>query len=116
MQPALCHHARASGLSDKNWREEHLIPVSNFYYQVRRLQKMACEISPKKDSITEKKPEIVELFFNDSKVYPMRAEPETKRTANKPTAKIIASGMQIEARHSLQAVLPMRSWRKISLC
>ena len=37
-----------------------------------------------KDFITEKKPEIVELFFNDSKVYPMRAEPETKRTANKP--------------------------------
>lgn len=57
---------------------------------------MACGISPKKDFITEKQPEFVELSFNDSKVYSMRAEPEIKRTSNEPAIKIIVSGMQIE--------------------
>lgn len=57
---------------------------------------MACGISPKKDFITEKQPEIVELTFNDSKVYTIRVEPETRLTSNEPVVEIIASGMQIE--------------------
>ena len=101
----LIHECRASGLSDKNWCEEHQIPVSSFYYQVRRLRKMACEISPKKDFITEKQPEIVELSFNDAKVYPMRTEVETKRALNEPAVKIIASGMQIEITNAAKSTM-----------
>ncbi len=50
----LIHECRASALSDKNWCEEHPISVSSFYYQVRRLLKMVCKISLKKNFITEK--------------------------------------------------------------
>lgn len=40
----LIQECRSSGLSDKCWCEEHHIHTSNFYYQIRRLRKMACEI------------------------------------------------------------------------
>jgi hypothetical protein len=40
----LIQECRSSGLSDKCWCEEHHIHTSNFYYQIRRLRKMACDI------------------------------------------------------------------------
>lgn len=97
-----CH---ASSLSNKSWCKEHQIPVSSFYYQMRRLRKMACEISSKKDFITERQPEIVELSLDDLKEYPMRDEPETKTTSNEPAVKIITSGMQIEITNAAKSTM-----------
>ena len=97
-----CH---ASGLSNKSWCKEHQIPVSSFYYQMRRLRKMACEISSKKDFITERQPEIVELSLDDLKEYHMRDEPETKTTSNEPAVKIIISGIQIEITNAAKSTI-----------
>ena len=41
---SLINECRTSGLSDKQWCEEHHIHPSNFYYQIRRLRENACEI------------------------------------------------------------------------
>ena len=41
---AVVKECRASGLSDKDWCREHGIPSSTFYYHIRRLRKLACEI------------------------------------------------------------------------
>lgn len=40
----LIQECRTSGLTDKEWCREHQIHPSNFYYHIRRLREMACEI------------------------------------------------------------------------
>lgn len=40
----LIQECRTSGLTDKEWCKEHKIHSSNFYYHIRRLREMACEI------------------------------------------------------------------------
>ena len=40
----LIQECRTSGLTDKEWCREHQIHSSNFYYHIRRLREMACEI------------------------------------------------------------------------
>lgn len=40
----LIHECRTSGLGDKDWCEQHDIPISTFYTKVTRLRKKACEV------------------------------------------------------------------------
>ena len=53
--------ARASGLSDKAWCDEHDININSFYSSIKRLRKNACQIP--KPSKPRKKPSqpVVEL-------------------------------------------------------
>ena len=41
---SLIHECRLSGLTDKQWCEAHQICPSNFYYQIQKFRKRACEI------------------------------------------------------------------------
>lgn len=40
----LIQECRSSGLSDKCWCEEKHIHTSSFYYQIRKLKKLAFQI------------------------------------------------------------------------
>ena len=40
----LIHECRTSGLGDKDWCEQHGIPISTFYTKITRLRKKACEV------------------------------------------------------------------------
>ena len=42
---SLIQECRLSGLTDKQWCEAHQICPSNFYYQIQKFRKRACEIS-----------------------------------------------------------------------
>lgn len=41
---SLIQECRLSGLTDKQWCETHQICPSNFYYQIQKFRKRACEI------------------------------------------------------------------------
>lgn len=43
---------RTSGLSDRAWCLENGIPISSFYYQIRRLRHLACDIPQRDNSIS----------------------------------------------------------------
>ena len=41
---SIIQECRASGMSDKDWCREHGIPVSTFYYNIRKLRRLACAV------------------------------------------------------------------------
>ena len=92
----LIWECRSSGLSDKCWCEEHHIHTSNFYYQIRRLRKMACEIPKPAHSSSTQKPEIVQLSFDVPIPYPPKEEPSVMNGASETAVRIMAHGFQIE--------------------
>ena len=58
---SLIQECRLSGLTDKQWCETHQICPSNFYYQIQKFSKRACEIpeSHSKTTLTAQKQEVV---------------------------------------------------------
>ena len=75
---ALIQECRASGLTDKQWCEEHGICPSNFYYQIRKFRKLACEIPERqtKSSLAFQKQEVVQVTLEQ----PVQQEPQTYQT------------------------------------
>ncbi len=93
---SLIQECRSSGLSDKCWCEEHHIHTSNFYYQIRRLRKMACEIPEPIHSPCAEKQEIVQLSFDDPvPCSPMKNSPAMNGSAE-TAIRITIHGVQVE--------------------
>ena len=67
---SLIQECRLSGLTDKQWCETHQICPSNFYYQIHKFRKRACEIpeSHSKTTLTAQKQEVVQVTFEQSAV------------------------------------------------
>ena len=67
----LIQECRTSGLTDKEWCREHQIHSSNFYYHIRRLREMACEIpEPASGSTRTGFQEVVPITFEESFTNP----------------------------------------------
>lgn len=92
----LIQECRSSGPSDKCWCEEHHIHTSNFYYQIRRLRKMACEIPEPAHSAFTKKPEIVQLSFDVPGPCPPKEGPSVMNGSPETAIRIIIHGFQVE--------------------
>lgn len=92
----LIQECRSSGLSDKCWCEEHHIHTSNFYYQIRKLRKMACEIPEPAHSAFTKKPEIVQLSFDVPGPCPPKEAPSVVNGSPETAIRIIIHGFQVE--------------------
>lgn len=60
----LIQKCRTSGLTDKEWCEQQHIQRSNFYYQIRRLRKKACEIPDNPISSCQEHHEVVAIDFS----------------------------------------------------
>ena len=61
---SLIQECRLSGLTDKQWCEAHQICPSNFYYQIQKFRKRACEIpESSKTTLTAQKQEVVQVTF-----------------------------------------------------
>ncbi len=92
----LIQECRSSGLSDKCWCEEHHIATSNFYYQIRRLRKMACEIPDPVHSFPAKKQEIVQLSFDNPAECLLHENPSGVNSSLETAIRITSHGFQIE--------------------
>ncbi len=66
----LIQECRTSGLTDKEWCEQQHIQRSNFYYQIRRLRKKACEIPDNPISSSQEHHEVVAIDFSMPESFP----------------------------------------------
>ena len=92
----LIQECRASGLSDKCWCEEHHIHTSNFYYQIRRLRKMACEIPEPARSFPAGKQEVVQLSFDGPASCPGQESPSGRNASVETAIRVMIHGFQVE--------------------
>jgi len=92
----LIQECRSSGLSDKCWCEEHHISTSNFYYQIRRLRKMACGIPKPVHPSPAKKQEIVQLSFDNLAECLVHGNPSGVNPSSETAIRITIPGFQIE--------------------
>lgn len=67
----LIQECRTSGMSDKNWCEQHHIQRSSFYYHIRRLRDRACAIPEASLPVVRGKQEVVQIQFLDSDPFPV---------------------------------------------
>lgn len=66
----IIHECRTSGLPDKTWCEENGIQPSNFYYHIRRLRAMACEITERENAaLSSQVQEVVPVSFSKNASY-----------------------------------------------
>lgn len=75
----LIQECRTSGLSDKQWCDEHNIATSKFYYHIRRLTQKACgcDIPPNTRVSVQEKQEVVPLKFREDPVIPTESVGKT---------------------------------------
>lgn len=92
----LIRQCRSSGLSDKGWCEEHHIHTSSFYYQIRRLRKMACQLPETRCLPSTKKQEIVEISFDEPVPYPAQGNPSVGKDSPQTAIRVIVHGFPVE--------------------
>lgn len=61
----IIQECRTSGLGDKDWCEQHGIPISTFYTKITRLRRKACEIPKAKHHAIRENQEVVPLPIID---------------------------------------------------
>lgn len=68
----LIQECRTSGLGDKDWCEQHGIPISTFYTKISRLRRKACEIPSAQHHVVKENQQVVPLQIVDevSDPYP----------------------------------------------
>ena len=57
----LIQECRTSGLSDREWCSQNGIPVSTFYYHIKRLREQACDIPASVSRNAAARQEVVRL-------------------------------------------------------
>ena len=77
----IIQECRSSGLSDKDWCREQGISASTFYYNIRKLRKLACEVPAHNEQPVPAPPqEVVQLRISDDEI----ALPNIKEDAIHP--------------------------------
>lgn len=66
----LIQECRTSGLGDKDWCEQHGIPISSFYTKVSRLRRKACEIPKAQRHVIRETQQVVPLQIVDDMPAP----------------------------------------------
>lgn len=61
----LIQECRTSGSSDKEWCEQHSIPISTFYTKISRLRKKACDIPAVQNHVVYQPQQVVPLEILD---------------------------------------------------
>lgn len=96
---------RTSGLTDRQWCDEHGIASSTFYYNVRKLQDRACDI-PETAALTDSAPqvqEVVPLNIMDSE-QPSESELHKETRPDPfPSIRMDFEGFHFEIRNNASA-------------
>lgn len=71
----LIQECRTSGLSDKDWCEQHGIPVSSFYNKISGFRKKACDLPRTQKSVIHNPQQVVPLEITEE---PVRCNAQAK--------------------------------------
>ena len=75
----LIQECRTSGLSDREWCSQNGIPVSTFYYHIKRLREQACDIPASVSRKAAVRQEVVRLDIIDELPGTIRNEQLSSR-------------------------------------
>lgn len=102
----LIQECRVSGLSDKDWCEQHHIPISSFYTKVSRLRKKACPIPDVQKQPTHKPQQVVPLqVIEDDLPSNRQGEPFIMDSFSAITLKIHDYSIQISNHATKETIL-----------
>ena len=88
--------ARSSGLSDKDWCREHDISINTFYYNVKKLKWIACDVPSSRKSHRNLKQAVVPLeIIDDDSCSPVPQLNENTVADTTTPININCNGMQI---------------------
>lgn len=94
----LIQECRISGLSDKDWCDQHNIHRSSLYYHIRRLRDRSCAIPDASRPVIHGKQEVVQIQFSDLECF--AANPPTlgnsMELSNDTAIRLTFHGFQIE--------------------
>lgn len=76
---------RTSGLTDKQWCEQQQIQRSNFYYQIRRLRKKACDVPDNPVSSCQEHHEVAAIDFSILEPFPEKNVSRKGNNENRDT-------------------------------
>lgn len=96
----LIQECRSSGLPDRVWCTEHHIHTSNFYYHIRRLRKLACEIPESSSVSASPKQEVVRVAFDEPAEYSKTLQEDASASVFEPAIRIQIHGIRIEISNS----------------
>ena len=94
----LIQECRTSGMSDKDWCDQHHIQRSSLYYHIRRLRDRACAIPEASLPMVHGKQEVIQLQFSDSDSFPVPPTvlSNSLDTSNDTAIRLTVHGIRIE--------------------
>lgn len=92
----LIQKCRTSGSSDKEWCEQHSIPISTFYNKISRLRKMACDIPTVQNHVVYQPQQVVPLEILDESPLACQDQTNAKATDRVPAVVLNVHEYRIE--------------------
>jgi hypothetical protein len=92
----LIQECRTSGLSDKDWCEQHSVPISTFYTKISRLRKKACDIPTVQNHVVSNPQQVVPLEIIDEQPLTCENQADIGAIAHVPAVVLNIHGCSIE--------------------
>lgn len=92
----LIQECRTSGSSDKEWCEQHSIPISTFYTKISRLRKKACDIPAVQNHVVYQPQQVVPLEILDESPLACQGQTDQGVTERIPAVVLNTHGYHVE--------------------
>lgn len=102
----LIQTCRTSGQSDKDWCEDHAIPVSTFYSKLTKLRKKACDIPTVKERALHKAQQVVPLEIINETPITYNTHMDASISSEMPAVALNINGYRLEiANHAAKETI-----------
>lgn len=102
----LIHECRTSGLGDKDWCEQHGIPISTFYTKISRLRRTACEMPKAQRRVIRETQQVAPLQIVDETPALYTELPTCDAVSKSPAVALKIQGYSIEiANHAARETI-----------
>ena len=102
----LIQECRTSGLSDKDWCEQHSVLISTFYTKISRLRKKACDIPTVQSHVVSNPQQVVPLEIIDEQPLACENQADIGAMPHVPAVVLNIHGCSIEiANHAAKETI-----------
>lgn len=102
----LIQECRTSSLGDKDWCEQHGIPISSFYTKISRLRRKACDIPKAQRHVKRETQQVVPLQIMDAAPAPYTETMSSDSVLSSPAVVLKIQGYSVEiANHAARETI-----------
>jgi len=102
----LIQECRISGLSDKDWCEQHGIPVSSFYNKISKLRKKACDIPLLQNHTSREPQQVIPLEIVEASSLRCNTQADIRHSSFEPAVVLSICGYRMEvANHAAKETI-----------